>query len=180
MMSGYQTTNVTYWDHGSMVVHRFRDLMGNQQLRWELPKWFHPALLDTIRDKVDVIETYQQWHDCGKFACRVEDEFGRSHYPNHAEVSSNLWRLAGGDEEVAELIAQDMVCHLMRTKDAKKIAAEKNALVLLITALCEIHANAEMFGGFESESFKIKFKRLSKCGAIIINELKERGDLSSM
>jgi len=36
-----------------------------------------------------------------------------------------------------------------------------------------VHANASMFGGIESTSFKIKFKQISKRGKQILNLIKE-------
>ena len=41
----------------------------------------------------------------------------------------------------------------------------------MITALAELHSNAAMFGGIESTSFKIKFKKLEKLGGKICNSL---------
>jgi hypothetical protein len=43
---------------------------------------------------------------------------------------------------------------------------------LLLTGLAEVHANAKMFGGLESTSFKIKFSQIEKRGNAIIKELK--------
>lgn len=38
----------------------------------------------------------------------------------------------------------------------------------LIAGLSEIHANASMFGGIDSTSFKIKWKQISKRGKKIL------------
>lgn len=114
---------------------------------------------------------YQLWHDCGKPATRQVDADGRVHYPDHAEASSRIWLQLGGEPEIAELIRRDMECHLLRPAGAAAFAKTPFALELLITSLCELHANATMFGGMDSESFKIKFKRLDRCGSIILKEL---------
>lgn len=45
--------------------------------------------------------------------------------------------------------------------------------VLLITGLCEIHSNAVMFGGIDSQSFKIKHKKLNRLGKNIVKKIKE-------
>lgn len=117
------------------------------------------------------ITEYHQWHDLGKPYCQIIDDEGRTHYPNHAEVSADIWRSLGGDLKIGQLIADDMLCHQLRPAEALAFASNPNALTLLVTALCELHANAAMFGGIESDSFKIKYKRLDKCGAIILNQL---------
>ena len=46
-------------------------------------------------------------------------------------------------------------------------------LSLLITGLSEIHANANMFGGIESTSFKIKYKQINSRGKQILKHLIE-------
>lgn len=45
----------------------------------------------------------------------------------------------------------------------------------LVVALAELYANAELFGGIESDSFKIKFKRLEKLGNKFCNNLFNHG-----
>jgi len=47
------------------------------------------------------------------------------------------------------------------------------AAALLLTAIAEVHSNAEMFGGHDSDSFKAKIKRLDKRGRIAIAAMKE-------
>lgn len=47
------------------------------------------------------------------------------------------------------------------------------AISLLITGLSEIHANASMFGGIESTSFKIKYKQIDSRGKAILKQLKD-------
>src|SRR5574343_249505 len=174
MQQGRQTVGVSYWQHGLMVADRFEDLLGNRACQWRLPSWFieNEAFIRSELDPyLGTITTYQIWHDCGKPYCRTVDVDGKVHYPNHAEVSADIWLKLGGHSDIAELIRDDMRCHLLRPADAKEFSKHPNAIILLITALCELHANATMFGGIESDSFKIKYKRLDKCGAIILNEL---------
>ena len=175
MQHGFQTQGISYWDHGTMVTARFRDLMNlNPDMIWQLPDWFVNNA-DMIRNELskgfDSIIAYQQWHDLGKPFCRTVDDEGKVHYPNHAKVSADIWLKLGGDPFIGELIEHDMDCHVLRPAQACDFAANPNALILLITALCELHANASMFGGFNSDSFKIKFKRLDRCGSIITSEL---------
>lgn len=175
MCSGFQTTGLSYWDHGSVVAIRFNDLISDDpQMMWRYPTWFtdNAAFIKTkLSDHKEKITEYQQWHDCGKPYCRIVDETGKVHYPDHAKVSADIWRSLGGDSFIGDLIEHDMDCHLLRTNEALEFSKNPNALILLCTALCEIHANASMFGGIQSDSFKIKFKRLEKCGAIILKVL---------
>jgi hypothetical protein len=177
MQAGHQTSSLSFWEHGSMVAARFRDLMNQDpHMTWRLPAWFTEHA-DSIRKKLlpdfELIMKYQQWHDLGKPHCRTLDDAGKVHYPDHATVSATIWHQLGGDPKIGKLIGQDMLCHQLRPAEAAAFAANPNALTLLITALCELHANASMFGGIQSDSFKIKFKRLDRCGAIILKLSKD-------
>ena len=57
----------------------------------------------------------------------------------------------------------DMVVHTMSAAELDEFAARPEAPTLL-TGLAEVHANAEMFGGQESVSFKSKWKHLDRRG----------------
>ncbi len=174
MELGRQTAGVSFWQHGVMVADGFNDLIGDRTEQWRLPDWFtkHEAFIKAkLEPHLASISTYQIWHDCGKPYSRSVDADGKVHYPDHATVSANIWLRLGGDPFIGDLIRDDMRCHLLRPADALEFSKHPNALILLITALCELHANATMFGGIESDSFKIKYKRLDKCGNIILNEL---------
>jgi hypothetical protein len=50
----------------------------------------------------------------------------------------------------------------------------KSIITLLIASLAEIHSNAEMFGGIESTSFKIKWKNIDRRGKQVFKYLKEQ------
>lgn len=100
------------------------------------------------------------------------DEEGRQHFPDHARISASIWRVHGGDEQIAEFIARDMDMHLLKPSEAATYDRVDLVPALLLTALAELHANAEMFGGIESTSFKIKFKALNKLGKAFTNILK--------
>ena len=45
---------------------------------------------------------------------------------------------------------------------------------LLLAGLAEIHSNAEMFGGLDSVSFKIKWKQINKRGKAICKLLQDK------
>lgn len=174
MKAGFQTHGLSFWEHGELVAARFRDLMGAQGMTWRLPSWFSDNqewIKQSLNPEFDRICTYMIWHDCGKPASRIVDADGRAHYPDHAATSADIWQSLGGDPFIGDLIRHDMDCHLLRPSEAAAFSANPNALILLTSALCELHANASMFGGLQSDSFKIKFKRLEKCGATIIKHL---------
>lgn len=70
----------------------------------------------------------------------------------------------------------DMDIHVLKSDGVEEFASRPEAISLLLTGLAEIHANAEMFGGIESTSFKIKFKQINKRGKQIINLLEATGN----
>lgn len=165
-----QTPGMTILQHGEMVRDYYQDLTSGKDLQyaWRLPEWVGTALsLQTTDPKV--VEAYQVFHDCGKPMCRTDD--GR--FPNHAEVSKRVWLEAGGDPEVGELIGMDMDIHLLKAEGVEEFARRPQAIALLLTGLAEIHANASMFGGIDSTSFKIKWKHLNKRGRQILAKMKE-------
>lgn len=178
MRAGQQAPGLSFWEHGRLVAERFHDLLRDTpRLEWRWPRWWlqHGAFLrERLRPDLELLTRYQQWHDCGKPFCRVVDEEGRARYPDHANVSAAVWRQLGGDALVAELIERDMECHLLRPDGAIDFARRPHALALLATALCELHANASLFGGVCSDGFKIKFKRLDRCGSLVLDDFSRR------
>jgi len=68
----------------------------------------------------------------------------------------------------------DMDVHLLKDAGVDGFSSRPEAATLLLTALAEIHSNAEMFGGIESTSFKIKWKQLNRRGKKILIKLKEQ------
>ncbi len=129
--------------------------------------WFilyKEQILNHIHD-LETIKTYNIYHDIGKPFCRVMDEDGKQHFPDHAQVSYETWMTVSDDETVGNLILHDMDCHTLKFDDfIKQGLSVKDTCTLLITALAELHSNASIFGGIESISFKIKFKQLDKLG----------------
>lgn len=167
-----QSQGQTILQHGEAVAARYKDLIGKQEMEWRLPDWFDLDFLVPLIPPGEIMEQYHIYHDCGKPYCRTVDEEGKQHFPDHAKISSSIWRVHGGSEQIAELILRDMDMHLMKAAQAAEYDRLDLAPALLLTALSELHANAEMFGGIESTSFKIKFKSLNKVGRNIINKLK--------
>lgn len=165
--------------HGESVYDFFVDLKAQlregKQARhpWKLPAWAgHEALWANLMGD-SAIHTYMLFHDCGKPFCKTIDDQGRSHFPNHAGVSKAIWLSIGGSPEVAQLIGMDMDIHLLKGDDLEEFCQRKEAATLLIAGLCEIHSNAQMFGGVESTSFKMKWKHIDRRGKQIVKALSE-------
>lgn len=174
MLSCYQTSGVNMLDHGLSVWKYTQKLINGDTVDMKIPSWYtshKDKILSNLHD-IETIRLYNIYHDNGKHLCRTVDADGKVHYPNHAEVSKQNWLVHGGDVTVGNLIGLDMVMH---TENKEQILARnlstKDTLTLLITALAECHANAEMFGGIESTSFKIKFKKIEKTGKFLCQGL---------
>lgn len=173
-----QTDTQSVLDHGISVNKYFNDLTSsNPILEWKLPTWFtenKDYILSNIHSK-DIVKEYQIMHDCGKPYCMTIGEDGKRHFPNHAQVSFDTFSKISDNKIVADLILKDMVFHTIKSdevEDFVKNNSIENILTLLVTALCELHSNAAMFGGIESTSFKIKYKQLDKRGKQVLNLLK--------
>ncbi len=65
-------------------------------------------------------------------------------------------------------------CSATEIDEMCKIWSIKDAFTLLLAALAEIHSNSRMFGGENSDSFKIKFKKLEQRGKQICKYYKEK------
>ena len=72
---------------------------------------------------------------------------------------------------VAELISRDMDVHLLKAEGVESFAKSPHAATLLLTGLAELHSNAQMFGGVQSDSFIMKFKHLERRGKAITTHL---------
>lgn len=181
MESCLQTEGMTIMQHGQMVKDYFDDLLQHLEngtplkYEWRLPDWLieHKELfLSKLMDR-EKIALYQIYHDCGKPFCITYDEQGRRHFPNHATISYLTWGRYSSDKDIANLIWQDMDFHLLKADQCEEFAKRPTAATLILTALAEIHANASMFGGLGSESFKIKHKRFTQRGKKCIDILRQ-------
>lgn len=153
--------------HGQLVHEKYKELVtssGNDKI---------DKFIDKIRYKLpppEVLKSYHVYHDCGKHLCLEIDDWGRRHFPNHADVSSRQYaHIFPEDKFTAILIAKDMDFHTKRGEELCALCKSPFAPILLLTAFAEINANADIFGGHQSDSYKIKFKRLMKA-INIINE----------
>lgn len=122
--------------------------------------------------------TYLIYHDCGKPDSLVVDDEGKQHFPDHANVSANKFYLhamkhISGDalDFATRLIRKDMCFHALKGDELKSfINEDPDAYALLLSAWASLISNSEMFGGMESDSFKIKAKKLKKAGKWLFKE----------
>lgn len=173
-----QAKGLSIYQHGLDVANRYRDLYSCLQMyavkghyEWAIPDQTFIQLRQIAKHALSPKDarTYHIFHDCGKPACLEIDADGRRHFPDHAKRSTEIYQqLFPEDQQTADLIAKDMLCHTLRGTDADAFASDPQAQTLIITAWSELHANAEaLFGGFETDSFKIKRKSLLKITAKI-------------
>lgn len=174
MLACEQTAGLDVLAHGRLVHDHYKALVGALEEGrlpegdWRLPDWVRSPVLLERRLPAEVVAEYQIFHDCGKPYCLEIDDAGRRHFPGHAAMSEQVWLAVGGDPLAARLMGMDMDAHLLKAEDTAAFAARPEAATLLLTALAEIHANASMFGGTGSDSFKIKAKRLSQRGKQVV------------
>lgn len=187
MMDTPQTEGQDVLQHGRSVREHYFALLDHLHGRVNLAdygNWRVPAWLDTHRERIleslpdrHTMATYLTLHDCGKPAVLEVDEYGRRHFPGHAEASERVYREAfadEADETVASLIAGDMDIHLVSAADLPEFIKRPTALAHLLAGLAEVTANAAMFGGVESSSFKGKWKRIDQRGRAIFRLLDHR------
>lgn len=176
-----QTEGQTVMEHGVAVSLQYHNLRLARIFNYKLhehPDWlFHPKLNGKFLPP-STMRPYLVYHDCGKPFCETIDEEGKRHFPNHAEISYDIWttfkKPTTENQLIGWLIRNDMFFHITKPSDEeaiKEMAKHRYAGTLLITAYCEIQANAKMFGGKESTSYKIKTKRLNKLAHKLIGEL---------
>lgn len=175
MRSCYQFQDQNIYQHGLSVKQYLFDLLyhlrdgKSLKYSWKLPPWIyeHKERLFKNLPSDKILKHYTIWHDCGKFKCRILDENGKQHFPNHAEMSYQVWKDCGGSEEIGKLILKDMDIHKLKCEDITEFVKQKEAGALLLSGFAEIHSNAQMFGGLDSTGFKIKWKHLNSRGKII-------------
>lgn len=147
------------WEqHGIDVNKWYNKLLDNPDVinNPEVISWFNSYV------PIEGIENYHYHHDIGKPYCIVYDESGKPHYPNHSQVSYNKYIEKFGDDGFADMILHDMDFHLAKGDEIKSVWKLPYSDHLYATAWAELYSNAEIFGGLESDSFKIKRKRLIK------------------
>lgn len=175
-----QMPGMSLYEHGADVYRALKDIMTG---RIEL----HPIIADMLSDSVfrelydrGIIEDYLTWHDIGKPFCFCQDENCRWHFPNHAEISADIWvkshmidsRLSYDNSIISYLMLHDLDLLIMKPSEADLYEITKFTPTQILCAFAAIYSNAPMFGGLESESFKIKKKKLLKSCLKIIQRMK--------
>ena len=180
-----QTKGQSVLEHGISVKNYLFDLVNHLrsntplQYKWKLPDWVlenKDLLLSSLPDD-ETLELYTVYHDCGKPFCLEIDENGKRHFPNHAEVSYQIFNQVFNNPVSADLILHDMDIHLLKSDGVVEFCKNPHALTLLLTGLSELHSNSQMFGGLSSESFLIKKKRIFKRGKSILNLIKNKTEI---
>ena len=177
-----QTKGVSVLQHGFSVKNYLFDIINHLRngselkYQWVLPDWLienKDIILSNLPDD-KTLKLYTVLHDCGKPYCLIVDENGKRHFPNHAEVSADVFSKLFDNKKVESLIRQDMDIHLLKSDGVEDFCQNPNAITLLLTGLAEIHSNSQMFGGIDSVSFKIKWKNINQRGKQIFKTIKNK------
>lgn len=176
MKSCEQTQGQTILEHGESVSRTFKAIFESG----DSSAFYIPECIKENQEFLlmrcfpeSTLEMYHIFHDCSKPLCLTIDSDGKRHFPDHARKSSSAWLSAGGSYEIGMLIEHDMDFHIMKAADITQYKHLDLAPSLLLTAWAELNANAQMFGGTGSTSFKIKSKSLTRLSKAIISKLKE-------
>lgn len=160
--------------HGQSVWSYYQDLRRHiedealLEYHWRLPDWIKDNRIWENQLPMPIIEEYATFHDAGKPFCRIVDEEGKQHFPDHATWSSRVWESTGGSPQASRLMAMDMDIHQLKADGLAEFRSRNEWATLLVVGLCEIHSNASMFGGIESNNFKIKWKQIDRRGRALL------------
>lgn len=172
MQSCEQAPGLNMLQHGELVHSEYIKLIEQLEANSNEYAELH-ALYAKLTNKLpppDVLRKYHVYHDCGKHLCLEIGEDGKRRYPNHAECSAQQYsKLFSEDGFTTQLIRMDMDFHILRGEDLLKLCRSPFAPILYFTAWAEVNANASMFGGKDSESYKIKRSRLIQAGKKLLN-----------
>ncbi len=173
MQACEQAHGLNMLQHGQSVHYHYNLLM-NELAGGTVECKELRALYERYKGKLppaSVLERYHVYHDCGKHICLEINCDGKRTFPNHAEHSAKQFSLIFPEDGFTkQLIAKDMDFHILRGDDLLKTCRSPFAPILYFTAWAEVNANAEMFGGRESESYKIKRSRLIQAGKKLFNK----------
>ncbi len=177
-----QTKGMSVFEHGESVKDYLFDIINHLRsgtplkYEWKLPEWIFEnkdLILSSLPDD-ETLRLYATFHDCGKYFCLTIDDDGKRHFPNHAQISHDIFNQVFDNEVASYLILHDMDIHLLKADGVENFIKNPHAITLLLTGLSEIHSNSNMFGVIDSTSFKIKWKCISKRGTQIINLINKK------
>jgi len=167
MASCEQAPGLNMLQHGQAVHEHYKQLIAELEAGTHESKELQ-ALYEQLKHNLPPPETlkrYHIYHDCGKHLCLTIGPDGKRRFPGHAEASARQFSNIFPDDGFTKaLIARDMDFHCLRGDDLLRLWKSPFAPILYFTAWAEINANAEMFGGRGSESYKIKRSRLIQAG----------------
>ena len=183
MEKTYQFKDINMLQHGEMVFDEYKKIINaiqnnNEEFFKEIGfsfEWSFIKNLYNLQYDMDTMKSYQVYHDCGKHISRYVDESGKVHYPNHAVHSSEVYGDYFNNDIAKDLILKDLNFHTLKCEDLiqwMELENKQNLANLYLTAWSEILANSTMFGGKESDSFKIKRKKLIQAGKKLMLKLK--------
>lgn len=174
MENTFQFKNLSIMGHGQSVHEKYLDIIEDleeNKNKYELPPLLRAnwtTLNKLLFPTLGIMKTYHVYHDCGKPYCKVVGEDGKQRFPNHADISYQVFNdlfNCDNKETIAKLIQTDMVFHSFSMEDIDTFikAQPKNFLFSLwLTSMAEIYANKEMFDSDNQLSFKIKYKKLNR------------------
>lgn len=165
MLETKQGPDLDVLRHGVEVHQRYRDLLrllrGRKPVMyWDLPDWFMKAAkLIPKQERFQDMRRFHLFHDCGKpYSMQIED--GNKRFPDHEKVSGQVSRKLKFKENISQMIELDMICHKTTSEEFEQYKNHPLLPSLLLTSIAEVYANNRLFGGFDSESFKIKHKKV--------------------
>ena len=175
MSKTFQFETQSVLEHGKSVWKYFEQihkclLTGETNGNLKIPQIFldFAVHLTTNLHPLDIIKQYCIFHDCGKPYCLEYDSEGKKHFTDHANVSYQAYKKVFTDdpntEIISRLIQNDMDIHLLKDSGVEDfLKKDKNDIIThLVVGLSELLSNAQMFGGYDSTSFKIKYKSLEQ------------------
>lgn len=178
MKSCEQSENQSVLDHGLSVKNYLFDLLNHLRkdsplkYKWNIPDFIYENkefILSQLPDD-RTLKLYTVLHDCGKPFCLTIDDDGKRHFPNHADVSFNIFNQLYDNPIAADLIKHDMDIHTLKSAGVEEFCKNPYHITSLLVGLCELHSNAELFGGLDSTSYKIKLKSFTQRGKQIFKK----------